>query len=194
MSFLNFLTSMFASPGTSAYGDSNQNKLNLQNYASNFLGRIKPLLGTQAGFAGQQEPGRERSVLGQMQAGTPGGAYSAVQAGRQGFMGQAQAGLPAMLQRLLAGGAGIGATQGAGLNATNSAMRQGNDLAGYSAGPAGVAARGNLTASATANPMPGMNILQQLASLIYGNNQPAPGPSPLGSALGMIAQMFTGGA
>lgn len=183
---------MFTSPGTAAYQGSLAGKQGVADYASTLLNNSKSLLGGQLNFANMLEPFRQRGIMNQLQAGTPGGAYSQIQSARQGFQGAATASLPAMLQRILSGGGGIGAQQGAGLNATNNATRQGNDLASYYASPAGQAGQAANTAAATANPMPASGWLQQLASLIFGNNQPAPGPSPLGGALGLLGQFLPG--
>jgi hypothetical protein len=192
---MSFITSALGSaftPGgfNAAQGDSD-NKNYVQALVTGLLKQLEPYLKSQTDFYAKLQPFANRSIMDLINSATPGGQADIVSAARRGFTSAATAGLPALMQLLKRGGAGIGALQGAGVGALNSATSAGNNLASWFASPEGrrSAAMNTSAAMGQANPA---GQIGPYASLIYGREHPQVQNNGLGSALGQVAEIGSG--
>lgn len=193
---MSWLSSALTAPGTSAAETNRDRQSTVQRGARDAFNQINPTLQSQAGFANQLEPMRQRSVWDTINASNPWGVQTSLANSRRGLMDSATANLPAMYQALSQGGAGIGALQGAGYAALNNANSQGNDMLAYWYSPEGRATLAKLAQSSImqGQSIPALDQIGGLANIIYGRPAPQVGASPLAQIAGLGSQLYSMGA
>lgn len=194
---MSWLSSALTAPGTSAANTNRDRQSGVQKGAVGYFNAFKPSLEGAGAFAGQMEPEWQRAIQNGLNAVSPWGQQASVDNARQGFLTAGMNQLP-IIRAIMArsGGGGIGAEQGAQIQAMNGANSRANDLQAWYASPEGKQKMAEMAAQLSGMGMnsPILNAMSQLSNIIYGRPAPQVGASPLAGILGTAAQLYSGGA
>lgn len=193
---MSWLSSALTAPGTSAANTNRDRQSGVQKGAVGYFNAFKPSLEGAGAFAGQMEPEWQRAIQNGLNAVSPWGQQTSVDNARQGFLSAGMNQLPLIRAIMARNGAGIGAEQGAQIQAINGANSRANDLQAWYASPEGKQKMAEMAAQLSGMGMnsPILNAMSQLSNIIYGRPAPQVGASPLASIAGIGAQLFSGGA
>lgn len=189
---MSWLSSVLTAPGTNAANTNRDRQSSVQKAAGNVLPDLEQILQSQFAFAKLLEPLRQQITQMLIEQSTPGGQQRTADRYRTGALSGATDAANYKRRRLSQGGMGIGAQQGADVEAYNNAQRDANNFQAGLSDPNRLT--GVLQGISGAMQPPSLDSLGQTANVIYGRPAPQVGASPLASIAGVLGSMAVPGA